>query len=283
MFYGEKPLNKKCAKTAYSNETALFMAKAARLAYEPYKNFCRLSESELSVKKNDIYHSTFESSQVFIFEHQDSVVVVFRGTEMMRIEDWVSDLKFKTVALRDGSAHVGFLSAYRFVAGDIVATVLSLLNKKKNSKLYITGHSLGGAAAFVCAYEFYLLGLRVSGVYTFGQPRVADKKLYKNFPEDLSSCIYRFANDNDIVPRVPPRKMGFMHIGNPRFFTEDGKLHMDKKEWRKFKRKCPQKAKTVLGRLFELVGQYVRKIGDNTIELLTDHKIDEYVKFLEKL
>ncbi|KNC77626.1 hypothetical protein SARC_09914 [Sphaeroforma arctica JP610] len=67
--------------------------------------------------------------------------------------------------------------------------------------IFITGHSLGGALATLCAYE---LGLRFDTsqlgltVYTFGSPRVGNKPFTQKFNRMISHC-HRLVNDGDIV------------------------------------------------------------------------------------
>ncbi len=272
MFYGKIPLDIKCLTDSFSVKKAFVMAKASNISYKDYEDVKKICSKELGINKENVFHTTYDSTQAYVFFKPNEIIVAFRGTEIAEIDDWITDLNVATEDTKIGSAHKGFLSGYKLVAGDISARVIPLINQ--NTKLHICGHSLGGALAMMCALEFYSLGILVSSVYTFGQPRVGKKKFQENFPENLEKRIHRFANDKDVVPRVPPRLMNFRHVGNPRFFTNDGTLHLDKVEWRKYKKQCKQKSKSVIGRLLELVA--------TSGERVTDHSMDDYVGLLKK-
>lgn len=47
--------------------------------------------------------------------------------------------------------------------------------------LVITGHSLGGALASLCALDFIKENIPINYFYTFEQPRVFNPKLAKEF------------------------------------------------------------------------------------------------------
>ncbi|KAI9219587.1 hypothetical protein BC828DRAFT_385786 [Blastocladiella britannica] len=74
-------------------------------------------------------------------------------------------------------------------------------------RLYVTGHSLGGAIAHVflaklteresAFLEFF------DGLYTFGSPRVGDDG-FQRFLESKYDAMFRIVYNKDIVPRVPP-------------------------------------------------------------------------------
>ena len=61
--------------------------------------------------------------------------------------------------------------------------------------LWLTGHSLGGALATLCAQMFN----EVQGVYVFGSPRVGDTA----FAAAYARPLWRFCNDGDVVVTVP--------------------------------------------------------------------------------
>ncbi|KAI9248610.1 class 3-domain-containing protein [Sporodiniella umbellata] len=74
-------------------------------------------------------------------------------------------------------------------------------------RLYITGHSLGGALATVflakaIQSQSKLLSL-FEGLYTFGQPNMGDPAFGQSFPVEISSKIFNHTYNNDVVPRIP--------------------------------------------------------------------------------
>ncbi len=125
-----------------------------------------------------------------------------------------------------GEVHDGFYSALRKVWGVALPkgeVLPKRLVNRGNKTIWITGHSLGGALAELCAAQaMFVSKIPVQGVYTFGQPRVGNKDFAAAVNEKLGSGIFRFVNDRDIVPRVPLFTMGFCHYGNQTFFDSDG-------------------------------------------------------------
>ncbi|CAI2376724.1 unnamed protein product [Moneuplotes crassus] len=75
-----------------------------------------------------------------------------------------------------------------------------------NFDIIFTGHSLGAGMATLALADYSLLGLgkdrNVYG-YTFGQPRVANYKLFDAFLPKVQG-FYRVVHENDIVAHVPP-------------------------------------------------------------------------------
>ena len=136
------------------------------------------------------------------------VVIAFRGTEK-KISDWLTDAR--AVPTQEGATkvHTGFLEALTINIGKDGKTALDKVKEILDSsetkdangeplRLFITGHSLGGALALLTTK---LLAPDVNGAcYTFGAPRVAN---YEYF-ERVKTPVYRVVNSSDIVPRVPP-------------------------------------------------------------------------------
>lgn len=150
----------------------------------------------------------------YVASNDDVVVVAFRGTSDP--VDWLTNVDILSVELDDGRAHRGFyqassslLSATKRAAGE---------QGMKEKKLWITGHSLGGALALLFAYESVREGVQPAGVVTFGQPMVVDGGLGGFLNQKLSGRYVRLVNGGDIVPRMVPR---YSHCGNLVWFTGD--------------------------------------------------------------
>lgn len=78
--------------------------------------------------------------------------------------------------------------------------------------VFVSGHSLGGALATLCALDLKVtLGLPDVRVVTFGSPRVGNYIFAKWFEEEIGPH-WRFTHNRDIVPSVPPGYMGFYHV-----------------------------------------------------------------------
>jgi triacylglycerol lipase len=139
----------------------------------------------------------------FILQSEDRNIVAFRGTSSTT--DWISDAiatqgKYKCVP-GVGLSHRGISDIYYSTRGQIL-TALSKLPKDK--PLLITGHSLGGALAALCAVDVAdNSAFNHPSVYTYGAPRVGDPTFAKAFSSKVDQS-FRIHNRFDIVPQLPP-------------------------------------------------------------------------------
>ncbi|KAJ7623871.1 alpha/beta-hydrolase [Mycena polygramma] len=140
------------------------------------------------------------------------IVVSFRGS--FSLEDVATDLDvFLTPFVSLGvhkpfNVHSGFLAAYNDVAEVILTTVKAQLAKFPKYNVVITGHSLGGALASLCASSLkpMLPGVAMK-LYTFGQPRTGDAQ-FAAFVESTIGVNNIF---RDGVPTMVPRIFGYEH------------------------------------------------------------------------
>lgn len=85
----------------------------------------------------------------------------------------------------------------------------------------ITGHSLGGALAVLCALNLRATFGVMSEVYTYGEPRIGNKN-FAAFADYTLPYIYRVINDADVVPHLPSLSMGFYHEGLQEWYYPAG-------------------------------------------------------------
>lgn len=211
-------------RAAYSDRTAFVMASMAHLAYDQFEKGGRDKQLfEAKLKSGgftlvDIFHSEETDTQAFLARNDDHeyAVLAFRGTEVSKKKDILTDAKALKVSMIEGGVHHGFLAAYNSIKDDIEKS----LEKVLDLPLYITGHSLGAALATVAtnyleetAINKAPLRDRIAACYTFGSPRVGNREFNKEF----RSAIYRVVNTTDIVTVVPLIAMGYTHIGDVRF------------------------------------------------------------------
>ena len=118
----------------------------------------------------------------------------------------------------DIPVHSGFDSDARAIYTDVKPYL------QPGYKTYVTGHSLGGAAAAILAIYLIEDGFPVERVVTFGQPRFTTVDGVSRLN---SLPITRVVDENDVVPMVPPStyldpKYGpYDHIG-PEVILLDG-------------------------------------------------------------
>jgi hypothetical protein len=166
----------------------------------------------------DRFISIVKGSMIgYVVSGGDVAVIVFRGTNPDEISDWFVNLDCLSTDTPQGVIHRGFFNAYQTLKGQIVKA----LGESKPKHLWITGHSLGGALALVCAYDLVENEkVTLDGVVTFGQPMVAHKQLAGHLDKLLLDRYAHFVNEADIVPRIPPSP--FVHCGSLVWFQGNG-------------------------------------------------------------
>jgi len=152
----------------------------------------------------------------FVAWDSKCVLVSFRGTK--ELGDWLTDLNALRASVAYGAVHQGFLVAFN----DVRATVRSLLDQAgaREKKVWLTGHSLGGALSAIMAGEM-LDEPRIHGIYTYGQPRTVNRRAQAYFRDSYAGRYFRLVNDDDIVPRVP---VLLQHVGEIVWFDSSGGL-----------------------------------------------------------
>jgi predicted lipase len=126
-------------------------------------------------------HSTFEDDKKALFAfsgfYTGQIVVAFKGSDAHSLDDWVANLQAysKLNATDWGSdvmVHAGFFDLYQRIRSNITASIRALLEQHPGASIVTTGHSLGGALAYLCAIDTSHLLPNVSiSSMTFGSPR----------------------------------------------------------------------------------------------------------------
>lgn len=189
-----------------------------------------------------------DSTQVVFARHREKPIVVlsFRGTETSQMADVRADLKVWKTELSSrgwpaawGKAHSGFLAAFE--------SVEPLLMKKleevegKGVKIWVTGHSLGGALATMMTARLLRAidegrDFELAGSYTFGSPRVGDKAFAAQFRASAAKHgvqAVRVRNGSDAVTAIPGIVMDYEHVGTLAYL-EEGELQIAPKEEPKY-------------------------------------------------
>jgi hypothetical protein len=149
------------------------------------------------------------STHLFVASGHDATVVSFAGTDPLTLANWISDFD---VNLSSTNTAEGFTRAANAVWSRIDA-VLRAANGA-SARIFVTGHSLGGALAALTAKRIAGSGgFNLIGVYTFGMPRVGDEDWHSQYTDTLGQNTFRLVYGDDLVPTVAPSNLGFRHIG----------------------------------------------------------------------
>lgn len=195
----------------FSWQKALSLALASRLAYETSD---ATEQQELVEWGFERFTSMSAGGMVgFAAFANDVLLVSFRGTD--NLTDWLYNLDIGQEKRPYGGVHRGFFAGFQ----RLEPKLRGLLANAGNRKVWLTGHSLGGAIASIAAAEIDIPTL--AGVYTFGQPRSFEAAAAAVFDNRLAGRHVRFVNNRDLVTRIPP---GFAHVGRLVHFNADGRL-----------------------------------------------------------
>lgn len=189
-------------------------------------------------------------TQCYVAANEEFAVVAFRGTESdNRVDeetdfrhifnDFQTDARARQVAFGEagGQVHTGFSAALDAVWPALSAHLAALRDGRRT--FWFTGHSLGGAlATLALARSAEIPNFTAHGLYTFGSPLVGDAAFKKHFDgvlEKFGIEYYRFVNNQDLVPLVPPERLlallppppklfHYGHVGTLKFIDREGRI-----------------------------------------------------------
>lgn len=244
----------------FSYTNASHFAKLSQLAYEKDENKFKRAVKPYGYK--NITYFDKDGAQCYGLEGEDFVVLTFRGTEPTTANDVKADLnilhKMDSLGITKGSVHRGFLDEVNTLWPDIT----SWLEGTGNKRVYTCGHSLGAAMSGIAAS-------RIEGAtcYNYGCPRIGTGPWGKEF--NKTNKMYRFVNDRDIVPRIPPRMMRYRHCGELHHIGKNGKITKNPNPFNQLKiglwNMCKNPFRITEGIPDHDMGDYCRHI-DNWIE-----------------
>jgi hypothetical protein len=179
------------AKTTrgYDIERGAFLVPFAQAAYETEPPATMGDYSLVATHRGKWLWLSVSIYSKRINDLHTSVIIAFKGTNLDRPREIVSDLSWTQVACTVGSddtacgmVHNGFLGAYKALQEGILASLDTLGCRPNESGciLSITGHSLGGAIAIIGILDLKLRQFETREISTFGAPRVGDEA-FENF------------------------------------------------------------------------------------------------------
>ncbi len=140
-------------------------------------------------------------AEAYLFQTEDAAVLSFRGTQASNFH--IGDL-FPNIGLSSrewngaGGVHRGYLEQWRDLR-DFALGHLEGVDVRK--PLVVTGHSMGGAIANICAADVTgRMGWNLAALVTFGSPKSVNKKAGAS----IMCPIWRFVNAGDFAPSWPP-------------------------------------------------------------------------------
>lgn len=241
LVYAHDALITQASPYAYDEDTARrgsIYSSAAYAHREEVTNwkFPNSKCDELGLKVDSTYFDDEKNAfgYIGVDDETQSIVVAFKGT--VDLTDWVTDLttwlhyRFECVigdtlnsttinsqnskagllngtGIDLGFVHHGFCDYYRSLARDgLPDRVAELANEHPEYVVFVTGHSLGGAAATIAAAD---IGLRFGisrdriVLYTYGAPRPGDITFADKLHQAVATA-YRVVHNRDIVPHLAP-------------------------------------------------------------------------------
>lgn len=265
-------------RAAYSDRTALLMAKLAKRVYDPFDDDATFAAFQarftpLGLTVHERLMDGDKGTAGAVLASDDLVVVVFRGTE--NLLDWLTNLRAGWVVLQGGvGVHRGFFEAYWPVRTALFSRLLDLIHEKPRP-VYVTGHSLGGALALMAAAELgnhdeAVVRDSIAACYTFGCPKAGDR----SFDTYVKVPLYRITNGLDLVPALPPLLTGYRHVGDTRHFAAAGEAPS---------RRGPSYVRLALstGRAL-LLWLPARLVDRARFQVVADHEMANYIDKMQR-
>ena len=199
-------------QAAFSWQAALNLCLASQAAY--------LAKADAVAKVrdwgfSDVEHVSADDTQAIIAHTDTIAMLAFRGTESTG--DWLTNIQIIGRDRPYGRVHNGFYRAYK----DVRDVCRQTLEDGNFRHVFFCGHSLGGALATIAIVELADTPSQYTGGYTYGQPKTGKKSFRRHFNEHHGDEFFRFVNEGDVVPRVPP---AYRHVGQLKLLREDETL-----------------------------------------------------------
>ena len=169
---------------------------------QPYAGVVNFSSTPTIINNN-----TVGINAALVGQNANGIIVSFRGTippgDPDSIPDWLSNFFAEptTCGALPGEVHSGFCHDIQSIISPVIAAVKAL-NPAQN-KVYVTGHSKGGALASMGAYLLNAAGVAIEQVVTFASPKAGDPTWQAGYQKVIPNQI-RYENYGDLVPLCPP-------------------------------------------------------------------------------
>lgn len=216
------------SKMAYLHIPEYELSNAKRANLIPCKEYREAIKSGRRINLGQVLEDS-DFGQFFVVERQYAIAVsvkvknvIFismRGTQ--QLYDWLVNLNStKSRPYPSKDFDVFFHKGVHKAAISCIDEIYSEIKKRygEDNKVYVTGHSLGGALAAILhglwnknPYRYSHFGhggneryFRTLSCYSFGMPRYGNFHAMEHF-----SSPYHIYNQGDIVPTVPTKLLGY--------------------------------------------------------------------------
>ena len=205
--------------------TAKELVALCEVAYEPLdiakERFKELDFQTVKYFNADGYAKQPVYAVTGIRNEKTILVIVFPGSNDP--SDWLQNVNFYSGGAETAGIHQGFAGAF----ADNREQVKEVAKDPSVDQIWVTGHSMGGALAVICAE--YLskdedLNSKLKGVFSFAQPMVARSEYADLLSNQLGDRHVHFINEHDVVPRLAP---GYVHTGMMIYFRAEKVLIPD--------------------------------------------------------
>lgn len=255
-------------KTDFDLLNALRLAESSQLAYKSEGEVRKFLNAEWGMSRVNTFDK--DETQAFLCSNDEVAILAFRGTDSL--EDWQKDFNAVLVDSKVGHVHKGFKQALDNVWEDIDKVLVEHI--RDNRKLWVTGHSLGGALATLAVDRFTDLKVPIGGMYTYGQPMVGDGAFVDNYDRKMKERSFRFVNDEDVVTWISlPAFYCHVAVENECFFDYAGVLHRSHVWYHKIL-SASENAEARSSQLDKLMAQYPNGIHD--------HSLNYYIRYIKQ-
>lgn len=171
-----------------------------------------LAKFKKCLELEDRYMHIENDASYFIERNGDKLEIYFEWSNGKT--DWMNNFDFPAKPYRDMKdswyCHRGFLKVWKSIEPYVEEYIFDL----SINKVEIVGYSHGGAIAQLC-YEyvrFHRPDIDVRG-WGFGAPRVVWGRVGSIVRKRFEGFV-TVINANDIVTKLPPKWLGYRHIGS---------------------------------------------------------------------
>ncbi|KAL8906649.1 MAG: hypothetical protein Q9207_001903 [Kuettlingeria erythrocarpa] len=155
-----------------------------------------------------------DTGYIAVDDSNKMIVLAIRGS--ISKQNWQADWDMVRVDINfcDGChVHRGFKNSWGEIERAVMDNMRRAAELHPDYRIVVTGHSLGGAVATLAAGALRKVDdhfKAATELYTFGSPRVGNDNA-ANWLSDQSHLSWRITNEDDLVPRLPPRAFGYHH------------------------------------------------------------------------